>query len=128
MQEFQSLIDIIERLLAPDGCPWDREQTTRSMRSCLIEETNEVIEAIDHDDNRQMEEELGDLLFNVVFLCRLAEKEGRFNLKDVLQSIIAKLIRRHPHVFGEGKILATTEEVLKQWKEIKEQEKKSIGI
>lgn len=124
MDEFKSLIYTLERLLGPDGCPWDREQTMQSMRSSLVEETFEVIEAIDLDDNCEMEEELGDLLFNVVFLCMLAEKEKRFNLQDVLRHIVAKLVRRHPHIFGEGR-LETSEEVLKQWEKIKQTEKKS---
>lgn len=125
MEEFKSLIDTLDRLLAPDGCPWDREQTMQSMRHLLVEETFEVIEAIDLSDNRLMEEELGDLLFNVVFLCKLAEKEGRFTLQDALKHIVAKLIRRHPHIFGEGQ-LETSEEVLKQWEQIKKSEKKGV--
>lgn len=123
MNEFRSLIDVLERLLAPDGCPWDREQTLQSMRSSLVEETFEVIEAIDLNDNRLIEEELGDLLFNAVFLCLLAEREKRFTLQETLKHITAKLIRRHPHIFGEGR-LSTSEEVLKQWDEIKKKEKK----
>ncbi len=122
MDAFKELIAIIERLLAPDGCPWDREQTLHSMRSSLIEETYEVVEAIDLDDAEKMKEELGDLCFNVAFLSKLAEKERRFSLQDVLQGIIEKLIRRHPHIFGEAKI-GTTDEVLKQWEAIKRKEK-----
>lgn len=123
MEEFKALIDTIDSLLAPEGCPWDREQTMQSLRHSLVEETYEVTEAIDLDNNRHMEEELGDLLFNVAFLCRLAEKEQRFTLKEVLKQIVAKLIRRHPHVFGKGHI-KTSEEVLKQWEQIKKGEKK----
>ena len=123
MEEFKSLIYTLERLLAPDGCPWDREQTLQSMRSSLVEETFEVIEAIDLDDNHLIEEELGDLLFNAVFLCLLAEKEKRFTLQDALKHVVAKLIRRHPHIFG-GEQLKTSEEVLKQWDVIKQSEKK----
>jgi tetrapyrrole methylase family protein / MazG family protein len=121
MDEFKSLTDTLKRLLAPDGCPWDREQTMQTMRHLLVEETYEVIEAINLNDNRQMEEELGDLLFNVVFLCMLAEKEKRFTLQDALKHVVAKLVRRHPHIFGEVK-LKTSEEVLKQWNEIKQNE------
>ncbi len=123
MDEFNSLIEILERLLAPDGCPWDREQTLHSIRHSLVEETYEVIEAIDLDDNRQIEEELGDLLFVAVFLCLLAQKEGRFTLQDALTHVVAKLVRRHPHIFGEVK-LKTSQEVLRQWDEIKQIEKK----
>jgi tetrapyrrole methylase family protein / MazG family protein len=127
MDEFNSLIDIIERLVAPDGCPWDLKQTLQSMRHSLMEETYEVIEAIDCDNNRQIEEELGDLLFNVVFLCKLAEKEKRFKTEDVLRHIVEKLIRRHPHIFGDEH-LTTSEEVLKQWESIKQTEKKDPAI
>ncbi|CUI17086.1 MazG family protein [Candidatus Protochlamydia naegleriophila] len=122
MDDFKKLVTIIERLLAPDGCPWDREQTLHSMRSSLIEETYEVVEAIDLDDAEKMKEELGDLCFNVAFLSKLAEKEGRFSLQDVLQEIAEKLIRRHPHIFAEAKI-GTADEVLKQWEAIKRKEK-----
>lgn len=121
MKEFNELNDIMERLLAPDGCPWDREQTLQSMRNLLLEETCEVIEAIDLNANHKMEEELGDLFFNVLFMCRLAEKEERFTIKDALRHIIAKLIRRHPHIFGTAKV-ENSEQVLKQWEEIKKAE------
>ena len=123
MDEFNSLIYTLERLLAPDGCPWDREQTLPSLRHTLVEETFEVIEAIDLNDDRLLEEELGDLLFNVVFLCKITEKEQRFTLQDVLKHVVAKLVRRHPHIFGEVR-LKTSEEVLKQWEQIKHSEKK----
>ena len=123
MDEFKSLIDIVDRLLAPDGCPWDREQTLQSMRHLLIEECYEVIEAIDLNHDRQLEEELGDLLFNVIFLCKLAEKEKRFTLVDVIRHITAKLVRRHPHIFGEAKV-SSSKEVLEQWEKIKQTENK----
>lgn len=122
MQDFDELVEVIEKLLGPNGCAWDREQTMRSMRGSLLEETCEVIEAIDLEHPLQMEEELGDLFFNMVFMCKLAEKEGRFQMKHVLRHIINKLIRRHPHVFGEAKV-DTAEGVLKQWDEIKKKEK-----
>jgi tetrapyrrole methylase family protein/MazG family protein len=122
MEAFKSLIMIIERLLAPDGCPWDQEQTLQSMRGSLLEETAEVIEAINLNENQKIEEELGDLFFNVVFLCKLGEKEQRFTIEDVLKYICAKLIRRHPHIFGDAKV-KNSAEVLKQWEEIKKGEK-----
>lgn len=122
MKTFQELVEIIERLLAPDGCPWDREQTLQSMRGSLLEETCEVLEAINLDNNQLLEEELGDLFFNVVFLCKLAERDDRFALDDALKHITAKLIRRHPHIFGEAKV-HSSEDVLKQWDEIKKAEK-----
>lgn len=123
MNDFQALVQVIDRLLAPDGCPWDREQTLQSMRSSLVEETYEVIEAINDQNDPHLEEELGDLLFNVLFLCKLGEKEQRLTLLGVIQQITAKLIRRHPHIFGEAKV-TNSEEVLKQWDNIKKEEKK----
>ncbi len=123
MNDFQALVHVIERLLAPDGCPWDREQTLQSMRSSLVEETYEVIEAINDQNDPHLEEELGDLLFNVLFLCKLGEKEQRLTLAGVLQHITEKLIRRHPHIFGAAKV-KSSEEVLQQWEDIKKKEKK----
>lgn len=123
MEEFNQLIDTLKRLIAPEGCPWDREQTLHSMRHSVVEETFEVVEAIDLDDNGLIKEELGDLLFNAFFLCILAEKEGRFSFQEAVQQIVAKIIHRHPHVFGTQR-LNTTDEVLKQWDAIKKEEKK----
>lgn len=122
MEEFNALVNIIERLLGPNGCPWDQEQTLVSMRHSVLEETAEVIEAINLNDNAKIEEELGDLFFNVIFLCKLAEKENRFTMTEALRTIAAKLIRRHPHVFGDAKV-KDAEEVLKQWNAIKQKEK-----
>ena len=88
MREFQDLVDTLKRLRAPDGCPWDREQTLLTLRRSLTEETYEVIEAIDLDDSKQLREELGDLFLNVVFLCNIAEQEGRFTLQEVLSTLL----------------------------------------
>lgn len=123
MEEFNTLLLTLEQLIGPEGCPWDREQTLQSLRHTLVEETFEVVEAIDLDDNQNIKEELGDLLFNAFFLCIVAEKEKRFTFKEALQQIISKLVRRHPHVFGETS-LKTSDEVIKQWEEIKKEEKK----
>lgn len=122
MKNFDELIEIVERLLAPDGCPWDREQTVTSLRPYLIEEVYEIVEAIDLDDNTKISEEVGDVFFHLVFICKLAEKEGRFTLAHTLQSIADKLIRRHPHVFGEAQI-ESVDEVVAQWELIKKKEK-----
>lgn len=122
MEEFTKLNAIIDRLLGPDGCPWDREQTLESSRGALIEEAFEVLEAIDLNEAENLKEELGDLFFNVIFLCKLAEKEGHFNMQKVLNAISEKLIRRHPHVFGDTKV-QNTEEVRHQWEAIKKEEK-----
>jgi len=113
---------IVARLRAPDGCPWDREQTHASLRSGLIEESHEVVEAIDNKDDVHFCEELGDLLLQVVMHSQIAAEEGRFDFDKVARGISEKLLRRHPHVFGENK-LGDTEAVLKQWDEIKREEK-----
>lgn len=123
MKEFDTLLEIIERLLGPGGCPWDREQTLSSLRSLLMEEACEVIDAIDLNENSHIQEELGDLLFNAVFLCRIAQKEDRFSISDVIEEINEKLIRRHPHVFGDVKNIHTTEDLYIQWDKIKKTEK-----
>jgi MazG family protein len=122
MEEFKDLIGIIEHLLGPDGCPWDKEQTLESSRGALIEEAFEVVEAIDLNESENLKEELGDLFFNVIFLSKLAEKEGHFNVQQVLSTISEKLIRRHPHVFGNAEV-QNTEEVVHQWEAIKKEEK-----
>ncbi len=110
------------RLRAPDGCPWDREQTHASLAPHLIEECCELLETIDHEDFPHMLEELGDVLLQVVFHAQLAEEAGRFDLEAVARGICDKLVRRHPHVFGEGR-LETSGEVLRQWDQIKRAEK-----
>ena len=116
------LREIMEILRAPGGCPWDREQDHRSIRRNLIEETYEVVEAIDKDDMTLMREELGDLLLQVVFHARIAEEDGAFNLDDVADGICKKLILRHPHIFGDVRA-DTTEQVLANWDSIKKEEK-----
>ena len=120
-QEFLSLMDVIDTLLSEQGCPWDRKQTLLSMRKSLLEEAYEVIEAIDDGEKSALVDELGDLLFNGLFLCRLAEKEEKGTLSEALQCIKEKLIRRHPHIFKTCNDL-TSDEVLKQWEEIKKEE------
>jgi XTP/dITP diphosphohydrolase/tetrapyrrole methylase family protein/MazG family protein len=119
----QDLLKTVERLRAPDGCPWDREQTHESLTRCLLEETAELIDTIDEKDFDHMREELGDVLLQVVMHAQLAKEAGHFDFGDVAADINAKLIRRHPHVFGESKA-DTTEKVLVQWAAIKEEEKK----
>jgi len=122
MKEFDQLIKTTEHLMGPDGCPWDREQTLMSLRESVLEETCELIEAVDLDDNEHIKEELGDLLFNVVFFCKVGEKEGRFQTTEVVSHLTEKLIRRHPHVFGEAKVDGI-DGLWKQWNAIKAQEK-----
>jgi MazG family protein len=112
----------MDRLREPGGCPWDREQTYESLRSYLIEECYEVAEALDRGDAGALREELGDLLLQIVFLSRLAMEDGAFTVDDVIQGIVEKMIRRHPHVFGTESA-DTPAEVLQHWEEIKRREK-----
>lgn len=112
----------MRRLLAPDGCPWDREQTLETLKPFLLEETYEVLEALDADEPRQHCEELGDLLLQIVFQAELRSRQGHFTVDDVVASIVNKLIRRHPHVFGDVR-LGTAAEVLDQWTDLKQKEK-----
>jgi MazG family protein len=116
------LKQIVERLRSPDGCPWDREQTHASLKPHIIEECYELIDAIDDQDDQGMQEELGDVLLQVVLHAQMASEEGRFDFDSVAEVISEKLIRRHPHVFGDTK-LATSDAVLKQWDAIKRGEK-----
>src|SRR3954464_6867406 len=99
-QEFTRLIEIVAALRAPDGCPWDREQTIDSLKPFVLEETYEVLETIDRHDHEALREELGDFLFQAVFLAQLESEAGHFSMVDSLTSIADKLVRRHPHVFG----------------------------
>jgi tetrapyrrole methylase family protein / MazG family protein len=122
MNAFDALSSIMDRLLGPEGCPWDQEQTLVSLRSSLLEEMYEVLEAIDLNQTDLMKEEFGDLFFNILFLCKVAEKYHYFTVSEVLNTLADKLIRRHPHVFGEVK-LENTEEVIEQWAAIKQTEK-----
>jgi MazG family protein len=117
------LVDIMDRLLAPDGCPWDREQTLDSLRPFLVEETYEVLDALARNDVPGHCEELGDLLMQVVFHAAIRRAEGAFDVDAVVAGISDKLVRRHPHVFGDAKGVDTADQVLAQWDEIKAKEK-----
>jgi len=118
----QTLLDVMRRLRAPGGCPWDREQTLQSLKPCLLEETYELLDAIDRNDVALHREELGDVLLQVVFQCAIREEEALFSLNDVALTLADKLIRRHPHVFGEM-VVSSTNEVLNNWEAIKQTEK-----
>lgn len=122
MSAIDDLRKTIARLRAPDGCPWDQEQTHASLTRCLIDECSELLDTIDRLDMPHMREELGDVLIQVVFHAQLAEEAGHFDLEAVAREVNEKLIRRHPHVFGENR-LETSEQVLVQWDAIKAQEK-----
>ena len=126
MSSFQSLVDIVERLRAPGGCPWDREQTHSSLKRNLLEECYEVLEAIDSEDPAALSEELGDLLVQVAFHADIAREAGHFTVADVLTRINDKLVRRHPHVFGDATV-ADAREVERNWERIKEAEKQRRG-
>lgn len=121
-QWFEKLMALQRRLRAPDGCPWDREQSHASIRKYLVEETYEVLDAMDSPDPAAFPSELGDLLLQVVFHSVLAEEAGRFSVSDVIESVHTKMVRRHPHVFGD--VLArTSADVLKNWEQIKAAER-----
>jgi tetrapyrrole methylase family protein / MazG family protein len=122
----ERLLDIMARLRGPDGCPWDREQTLHTLRPYVLEETYEVLEAIDGGDLREHREELGDLLLQIVFQARLREEEGAFAFADVADAISDKLVSRHPHVFGDAQVKDAAG-VLKQWAALKREEKKAKG-
>ncbi|HEY4244953.1 MAG TPA: nucleoside triphosphate pyrophosphohydrolase [Kofleriaceae bacterium] len=121
------LVEVMDRLLAPDGCPWDREQTLESLRPFLVEESYEVLDAMARDDVPGHREELGDLLMQIVFHAAIRRGEGAFDIDDVVAGITEKLVHRHPHVFADASA-ANSAEVLRQWEEIKAAEKAAKGI
>lgn len=121
-KDFQDLLDIIETLRNPGGCPWDREQTHESLKSALIEECYEVIDAIENEDEDALIEELGDVLLQVVFHASIGKEDGYFDIMDVIGAISDKMINRHPHVFGNGEA-DNSEQVVANWDEIKKEEK-----
>ena len=123
---FEKLVAIQKRLRDPDGCPWDREQTHHTLRTYLIEEAYEVLDALESGDDEKFVEELGDLLLQVTFHSQIAAEEGRFEVSDVIRAVHEKMIRRHPHVFGE-KRAKDSAEVLKHWHRIKAQERQARG-
>ena len=121
--DFAELLEIVAILRSPDGCPWDRAQTHETMKKCLSDETQEAIEAIDKADDENLCEELGDVLLQVLLNCEIAKERKAFEFSDVVQMLSEKLIRRHPHVFGDIERPETPEESLKLWKSVKKQEK-----
>lgn len=118
----EELLEVMAKLRSPEGCPWDREQDHRTLRFYAVEEVYELMDAIEASDDHEMEEELGDVLLQVVFHCQLAKERGAFDFEQVCRRIVAKLVRRHPHVFGENK-LKTAEAVVVQWEQLKRAEK-----
>ncbi|MCD7908330.1 MAG: MazG family protein [Clostridium sp.] len=122
MHTFEDLTNIIAELRSEHGCPWDKEQTYESLKKCLADETQEVFEAVDNKDMENLCEELGDVLLQVVLYSQIAKEAGAFTIDDVIEGISRKMVRRHPHVFGDIKV-NSPEEALALWKEIKLQEK-----
>lgn len=131
---FERLVQVMRTLRSPDGCPWDREQTLRSLRPFVLEETYELLDALDRGDLAALREELGDFLYEAVFLAQIAEEGGHFSIGDAVQGIVDKLVRRHPHVFtSEGRPLAdgpeamTSDAVVQKWEDLKAGERQAAG-
>jgi tetrapyrrole methylase family protein/MazG family protein len=124
LDQFATLVDIIAKLRAPDGCPWDRKQTHRSLRENLLEECYEVLEALDAGDSERLSDELGDLLMQVVLHAQIAHEAGEFELEDILRKINTKLIHRHPHIFGSQKV-KDADEVTHNWELLKREEREA---
>ena len=124
LKQFAALVDIIARLRAPDGCPWDRKQTHASLRENLLEECYEVLAALDEGDSSKLKDELGDLLMQIVLHAQIAAEAGEFELADVIKNINAKLIHRHPHIFGSAKV-KDAEEVALNWEVLKQEEREA---
>jgi tetrapyrrole methylase family protein/MazG family protein len=122
----EAIFEVVHRLRAPGGCPWDREQTHESLRPYLLEETYELLEAIDAGDDAKMREELGDLLLQVAMHAEIAAEEGRFDAREVSEAVAAKMVKRHPHVFGDVSV-ANADEVLRNWEHQKIQESRKAG-
>jgi len=123
LSTFETLLRIISHLRSPQGCPWDREQTHQSLKRNLLEESHEVLEAIDQDDSQRLAEELGDILVQVAFHTQIAQEAGRFQAADMLTRVNQKLIRRHPHVFGDASSVKDANEVEQRWEELKRKER-----
>jgi tetrapyrrole methylase family protein/MazG family protein len=122
LSRFEALVEIIARLRAPDGCPWDRQQTHASLRENLLAESYEVLEALDEGDAAKLKDELGDLLMQIVLHAQIASEAGEFGLGEVIEGINQKLVHRHPHIFGSKKV-KDAEEVALNWEELKEEER-----
>jgi MazG family protein len=120
---FARLVDTVARLRAPDGCPWDRDQTLETLRPFVLEETYEVLEAIDRGDLAALREEIGDMIFEGVLLAQVCAERGEFTVADSVKSIADKLVRRHPHVFGDAERATSADEVLGRWEEVKARER-----
>jgi MazG family protein len=127
MHDFDKLLEVADRLLGPGGCPWDREQTFFTLQPYLLEETHELMEAIDLNEPKKVVEELGDVLYALIFIAKLGERDGLFTLEEAVRIVTEKLIRRHPHVFGDQKI-SSTQDVVDNWEKVKKSEGKKSPI
>jgi nucleoside triphosphate diphosphatase len=129
-QKFEHLVEIMRRLRAPDGCPWDREQTPASLRPFVLEETYEVLEAIESGTPAHLCDELGDFLFEAVFLAQMSEEAGQFGIGEAIDAICDKLVRRHPHVFAraDGDAALTSHQVIEKWETLKAREREAAGL
>ena len=122
LNSLSKLIKITDTLMGEDGCPWDKVQTRESLKPYLVEETYEVLDALDANDPEKIKDELGDLLYQILFHSKISSLKGEFNFRDVINNLSEKMVRRHPHIFKEGE-LNTPDQVVKQWEEIKRNEK-----
>ena len=123
---FRKLVELMDVLRSPDGCPWDKEQTRETLKPMLVEECYEVLEALDSADPDELCEELGDLLFQIIFHARIAAEEGEFDAYEICRRVYEKMVRRHPHIFGEAKY-SDSRELLKHWEDIKAAEQQAAG-
>ena len=126
-KRFDALVAIMARLREADGCPWDRRQTRESLKPFLIEETYEILEVLDKGDDKGLREELGDLLFHIIFMARIAQEEGAFDIYDVIQGVAEKMVHRHPHVFGSSEV-SGHHEVEANWAKLKAAEKQRKSL
>ena len=131
LSNFQTVVEVVAKLRGPEGCPWDREQTQKSLTQYIIEEAFELVEAIENGTQKEIQEELGDFLFQVILQAQVAQDEGHFNLSAVLQSLSEKLVHRHPHVFGKDSDKTTEKkeisEIWQNWHRLKSQEAEKMG-
>jgi len=126
LDSFCKLIKTVDTLMGDNGCPWDKVQTRESLKPYLVEETYEVLEALDANDPEKIKDELGDLLYQILFHSKISSLKGEFNFRDVINNLNEKMVRRHPHVFKEGE-LNTPDQVVEQWEEIKRNEKNQVS-
>jgi tetrapyrrole methylase family protein / MazG family protein len=126
LEEFTKLVQLMDTLRSEKGCPWDRKQTTKAFKTFLLEEVYELIDAIENDDSKALKEELGDLLFHIVFISQICKERGLFNIEDVANSVYEKMYKRHPHVFSDAAL--SDKPIETRWEDIKKQEKEDYSL